>query len=66
LFRDIHFTALDQVVSGERVATRLEATAVEISTQQPIHMFGMNVSVVRKGMIIEEWAVWETVRKKTN
>ena len=66
LFKDIHFTILDQVISGERVATRLEATATEISTQQPVHMYGMNVSVVRAGMIVEEWAVWETVRKKTN
>ena len=66
LFAGIHFIVLDQVITGERVATRLEATAVEISTQQPVHMFGMNISVIRHGLIVEEWAVWEMVRQKPN
>ena len=59
-FRDIHFSIRDQVIDGDKVATRLECTAVENATNRAVHMWGMNLSVVRKGLIVEEWAVWET------
>jgi len=66
LYSCIKFSILDQLVAIDRVATRLECTAVENLTRKPVHMWGMNLSVVRQRMIIEEWAVWEISYEKVN
>ena len=61
-YSNVHFQIMDQVASGDRVASRLEATATETATGQSIRMIGMNISRFRDGKIAEEWAVWEIVR----
>ena len=59
LYTDVHFHILDQVVSGDRVATRLEATCKEAASGASLHMYGMNISIIKSGRLFEEWAVWE-------
>lgn|GEM_PF-2752884 len=59
LYTDVHFAILEQIVSGDRVATRLEATCREAASGASIHMYGMNISIIRNGKLFEEWAVWE-------
>ena len=61
LYSNVHFTVLDQVVSGDRVASRLEATCTESASGKTIHMYGMNISIIRYGKLFEEWAVWEVI-----
>ncbi len=64
LYRRIKFSVLDQTVANDRVASRLECTAVEKKTGLPVHMWGMNLSVIRQQMVVEEWAVWEVSYSK--
>jgi hypothetical protein len=52
---------MDQVASGDRVASRLEASLTNTATKRPIRMMGMNISRFRDGKIAEEWVVWEFV-----
>ncbi len=61
-FARIHFAIAEQIVSGDRVVSRLQATATDTTTNMPVWMIGMNISTVRSGKVVEEWAVWETVR----
>lgn len=61
-YSDIHFEVMDQVASGDRVASRLEASLTNSATKRPIRMMGMNISRFRDGKIAEEWVVWEFVR----
>jgi SnoaL-like polyketide cyclase len=60
-YSDLRIRVLDQIVSGDRVASRLEATAIENARGEPVRLFGMNMSVFRNGKLVEEWAVWEVV-----
>lgn len=58
-YPDAQFDILDQVVSGDRVATRLEARCRDAASGAAIHMYGMNISIIKNGKLLEEWAVWE-------
>lgn len=57
-FRGAKFAIKDQVASGDKVATRLTATATSKSGK-PVRLYGMNISRFRDGRIVEEWPVWE-------
>lgn len=59
LYANIQFKVLDQIVSGDRVATRLEASCTERSTGKALHMIGLNISIFKNGKQVEEWATWE-------
>ena len=59
LYSKIQFRVLDQLVSGDRVATRLDATCTDKATGKVLHMIGMNISIFKNRKQIEEWATWE-------
>jgi catechol 2,3-dioxygenase-like lactoylglutathione lyase family enzyme len=59
LYPDIVFTIEDQLVAGDRVATRLTARGTHAVTGQAAHLLGHNLSRVSGDKIVEEWAAWE-------
>ncbi len=63
-YSGIHFTVLDQIIAGDRVASRLQATGVERATGKPVRLYGMNISLIRAGKIVAEWPVWELIRSE--
>ena len=60
LYRDAHFVIEDQVSEGDRIATRMIATATSAATGKPVKLIGLNISRFSYGRIAEEWPVWET------
>src|SRR5437867_13416810 len=40
-YSDVQFTVVDQFVAGDRVASRLEATAIENASQSRVRMLGI-------------------------
>jgi len=59
LFRDPQFRVEDQLVDGDKVASRLTATATRASDGAPVALYGLNISRIADGRIIEEWMAWE-------
>jgi predicted ester cyclase len=53
-FPDVRFTVTEQIVAGDRVATRLRA----VSGDEELAV-GMNFSRWEHGRLAEEWALWE-------
>jgi predicted ester cyclase len=60
LYPDVKFEILDQVAEGDRVATRMRATATSSASGQRVVLFGLNISRFVDGRVVEEWPVWET------
>lgn len=58
-YRDVHFVIEDQVAEGDRVATRMMATATASATGKPVKLIGLNISRFEAGRVAEEWPVWE-------
>ena len=58
-FPDIRFTIEDQFGSGEKVVTRMQAEATNSVTGVRTSLIGINISRVRGGKVVEEWATWE-------
>ncbi len=52
----VRFTATEQVVAGDRVATRLSAARGDEELA-----VGMNFSRWQDGRLAEEWALWEPI-----
>jgi len=50
---DVRFRVLSQGVAGNQVWSRLVATSGDGRTSN-----GMNTSVLRDGLVSEEWAIW--------
>jgi predicted ester cyclase len=59
LYAGARFQIEDQLVEGSKVATRLTATARRAADGQDVKLFGLNISRVVDGKIIEEWMAWE-------
>ena len=59
LYPDVRFVIEDQIAEGDRVATRMTATAMSSATGKPVTLIGLNVSRFHEGRIAEEWPVWE-------
>jgi predicted ester cyclase len=53
------FQIEDQLALGSKVATRLTATARRAADGQDVKLFGLNISRVLDGKIVEEWMAWE-------
>ncbi len=62
LYPNVRFTIEDQIAEGDRVATRMTATARSSATGKPVKLIGLNVSRFEGGSIAEEWPVWEAAR----
>lgn len=62
LYPDIKFAIQDQLVEGDRVATRMTAAGTSSATGQRVKLTGFNISRFVGNRIAEEWMLWETVR----
>jgi predicted ester cyclase len=62
LYADLTFTVLDQLVDGDRVASRMRITGTVRATGKPVTLIGLNISRFSNGRIVEEWPVWETLK----
>lgn len=58
-FPDMRFTIHDQIIHGDRVATRMSAVGTSAKTGQRVRMVGVNISRFSGTHIVEEWPVWE-------
>ena len=59
LYPDVRFVIEDQIAEGNRVATRMTATATSAATGEPVKLVGLNVSWFKDGRIAQEWPVWD-------
>ena len=58
---DVRFAIEHQFGDGEYMASRVSATATHPDNGQPAHLVGINISHWRDGLLLEEWAVWESL-----
>ncbi len=56
------FVIEDQLVDGEKVATRMTAHVRSRETGEPITLLGINIARIIDGKIVEEWNTWEQLR----
>jgi predicted ester cyclase len=56
------FVIEDQVVEGDKVATRMTAHVRMRETGEPATMLGINLAIIRGGKIHEEWNTWEMLQ----
>jgi len=59
IYRDVRFRIEDQLAEGDKVASRLIATATRAADGQAVVLYGLNISRVAEGRLIEEWMAWE-------
>lgn len=62
IYTNLTFTVLDQLIDGDRVASRMRITGTVRATGKPVTLIGLNISRFANGRIVEEWPVWETVK----
>lgn len=58
-YPNVGFKIEDQLAEGDKVASRLTATATRASDGRDVALYGLNISRIADGRIIEEWMVWE-------
>lgn len=56
------FEVNDQLVDGEKVATRMTARVKLRATGEPVTLIGINIARVVDGKIVEEWNTWEQLQ----
>jgi predicted ester cyclase len=59
LLPDVRFSVEDQLAENDRAATRMTARATRSSDGQKVILYGLNISRISDGKIIEEWMTWE-------
>jgi len=58
-YRNARFGIEDQLAERDKVASRLIATATRAADAQEVVLYGLNISRIADGRIIEEWMAWE-------
>lgn len=56
------FQVNDQLVDGEKVATRMTAHVKLRATGEPVTLIGINIARIVDGKIVEEWNTWEQLQ----
>ncbi len=59
------FIIEDQLVDGEKVATRMTAHVHLRETGEPITLLGINIARIVDGKIVEEWNTWEQLKPQS-
>jgi hypothetical protein len=59
IYQNVRFSIEDQITEGDKVATRLTAMAKRSADGQEVVLYGLNISRIAGGKIIEEWMAWE-------
>jgi predicted SnoaL-like aldol condensation-catalyzing enzyme len=62
LYTKDSFIIEDQLVEGEKVATRMTAHVHSRETGEPLTLLGINIARIIDGKIVEEWNTWEQLR----
>ena len=58
-YPDVRFRIEDQLAESDKVASRLIATAKRSTDGKEVVLYGLNISRIADGRIIEEWMAWE-------
>jgi len=58
-YPNVRFKIEDQLAEGDKVASRLIATAKRSTDGHEVVFYGLNISRIAEGRIIEEWMAWE-------
>ena len=56
------FEVNDQMVDGEKVATRMTAHVKMRATGEAVTLVGINIARIVGGKIVEEWNTWEQLQ----
>lgn len=56
------FQVEDQLVDGEKVATRMTARVQVRATGEHITLLGINIARIVGGQLVEEWNTWEQLQ----
>ena len=56
------FRVEDQLVDGEKVATRMTARVQVRATGEHITLLGINIARIVGGQLVEEWNTWEQLQ----
>jgi ketosteroid isomerase-like protein len=56
------FTVNDQLVDGDKVATRMTAYVKVRATGEDVTLIGINIARIVDGKIQEEWNTWEQLQ----
>ena len=56
------FQVDDQLVDGEKVATRMTAHVKVRATGEPVTLIRINIARIVDGKIVEEWNTWEQLQ----
>jgi len=58
------FEVDDQLVEGEKVATRMTAHVKVRATGESVTLIGINIARIVDGKIVEEWNTWEQLQSQ--
>ena len=61
LYTAVQISVEDQIIDGDRVATRMLARG-NSATGEPVELMGINIARVRDGKLQEEWNTWEPLK----
>lgn len=56
------FTVNDQLVDGDKVATRMTARVKVRATGEEVTLIGINIARIVDGKLVEEWNTWEQMQ----
>lgn len=62
IYTEDSFRVEDQLVDGEKVATRMIANVTIRETGEPVTLMGINIARIVDGKIMEEWNTWEQLK----
>ena len=62
IYSEDSFQVNDQLVDGEKVATRMTAHVKVRATGEPVTLIGINIARIVDGKLVEEWNTWEQVQ----
>jgi predicted ester cyclase len=59
LFDDLSFDVVDQIVEGDRVASRFVLTGT--NRGRHVRLWGITISRLRDGRIVEDWSAFDSL-----
>jgi predicted SnoaL-like aldol condensation-catalyzing enzyme len=62
IYAEDSFQINDQLVEGDKVATRMTAHVKMRATNEPVTLIGINIARIVDGKIVEEWNTWEQLQ----
>ena len=66
IYAEDSFEVNDQLVDGEKVATRMTAHVKVRATGEPVTLIGINIARIVDGKVVEEWNTWEQLQTQAH